>query len=148
MGVGPTTAFYDSRCCLNREREREKERERENSLSLTRWNETNRDWTVDGGMERNGTSTHTICNWLAGWLTDRLYRQTDKWNAILNLLVAFCRNSTQPKRNRQRSRTGGGIGRGRGRGRRTGEGTGTGTNYIYYFFSSPAPSTEIAEVHM
>lgn len=51
MDVGPTIAFYDSRCCLNREREGE--RERENSLSLTRWNETNRDWTVDGGMEWN-----------------------------------------------------------------------------------------------
>lgn len=58
MDVGPTTAFYDSRCCLNREGEGEGE------LSLTRWNETNRDWTVDGRMERN--STHTICNWLAG----------------------------------------------------------------------------------
>lgn len=64
MDVGPTIAFYDSRCCLNRERERE--RDNSLSLSLSRWNETNRDCTVDGGMEWNGTSTHTICNWLAG----------------------------------------------------------------------------------
>lgn len=51
---------------LLEQRKRGGEGEGELSLSLTRWNETNRDWTVDGGMERNGTSTHTICNWLAG----------------------------------------------------------------------------------
>lgn len=124
MDVGPTTAFYDSRCCLNRESKRVRGRGRTLSHTLER-NESGLDCRRWNGTERN---FDTYYMQLAGWLTDRLYRQTDKWNAILNLLVAFCRNPTQPKRNRQRSRTGGGIGRGIGRG------GGRGTDYIYYIF--------------